>query len=202
VYIRAHEPDSSVKPFHEAEPFFVLTAAGETSDLLFEAADVRAKEAELLRRLEELPPGGLLAIDFSGVRIASEAARQLLRRAVRRVTGGELPDRFLVLTGLSTGRYNIEVVLEGENLTMIERLTDGTRARLIGHVDPAVRDTYHFLLTQPTVRAKDVCEHFSLANTSTATNRLAALARVALAYRLDQEPVPGGGRQYVYAAVQ
>lgn len=190
-----------MKPFLEVEPFVVRTAAGDLRDLLFDADDARAKEAALLQRLEELSPGSLLVIDFTGVRVASEAARQLLRRAVRRVMGGELPDRFLVLTGLAVGRYNVEVVLDGEDLTMVERLTDGTKARLLGRVDPAVRDTYQFLLTQATARAKDVYEHFSLSNMSTATNRLTALTRLALAYRMDQEAVPNGGRQYVYTAV-
>lgn len=188
--------------FHEADPLVVLTAGEDVGELLFDADDARSKEAALLDRLERLPPGGLLPIDFTGVRVASEAARQLLRRALRRITGGELPDRFVVLTGLSAGRYNIEVVLDGEDLTMVERLTDGTRARLLGRIDPAVRDTYQFLLSVPSARAKDVYEHFSLSNMSTATNRLAALARIGLAYRADQEPVAAGGRQYVYVAVQ
>lgn len=188
--------------FREQPPFLVRTAGGDVGDLLFDADDARPKETALLDRLEQLPRGGLLPIDFAGVRVASEAARQLLRRAMRRITGGELEDRFVVVTGLAAGRYNIEVVLEGESLTMVERLTDGTRARLLGRVDPAIRDTYQFLLTVPTGRAKDVYEHFALANTSTATNRLTALAKLALAYRIDQEAVLGGGRQYVYAAVQ
>src|SRR5438046_989801 len=121
-----------MNPFVKSVHFEVRTAAGETSELLFTADDARAKEAELLRLLDDLPRGGLVVVDFSGVRVASEAARQLLRRALRRITGGELPDRFLVLTGLSSGRYNVEVVLEGEDLTMVERLSDGTRARLLG----------------------------------------------------------------------
>jgi hypothetical protein len=188
--------------FIEAAPFIVRTAGAVDSELLFDAGDARPKESALLARLEHLPPGGLLPIDFSGVRVASEAARQLLRRAVRRVTSGELQDRFLVLTGLGSGRYNIEVVLEGEGLTMVERLTDGTGARLIGRVDPAVRETYQFLLEQGDVRAKDVFVRFSLANLSTAANRLTTLCRLSLAYREDQEPVPGGGRQYVYVPVR
>ena len=190
-----------MKPFQEVEPFRVRTAADDPKDLLFDADDARAKEAALLERLEQMSPGALLVVDFTGVRVASEAARQLLRRAMRRILGGELPDRFLVLSGLTTGRYNVEVVLEGEDLTMVERLADGTKARLLGRVDPAVRDTYSFLLSQGTTRAKDVYEHFSLSNMSTATNRLTSLARLGLAYRMDQESVPSGGRQYVYTPV-
>ena len=70
--------------------------------LLFTADDSRSIEEDLLRRLLQLPPGGLLLIDFEGARVASEAARQLLRRALLRTTSGELEDRFLLLTHLDS----------------------------------------------------------------------------------------------------
>lgn len=186
-------------PFVEVPPFKLRTHA--TSRALFTSAQVEDAERDLLDTLEALPQGGLLVVDFSSVRIASEAARQLLRRALRRLGGGELADRYLVLGDLGDSLYNVEAMLIKEALTVVERSED-EGPQLRGQVDPAMRETYHYLLTVPTATASMVQKQFALANISTATNRLSNLARLALARRVEQRAVAGGGREFVYAAVQ
>lgn len=183
----------------EEVAFPVRSAAGKRS--LFTHDEGAPVEAALLDQLERLPPGGLLVVDFTGVRTASEAARQILRRALHRLSGGELADRFLVLAGLGPSLYNVDVMLRGEQLTAVER-SAAEGAQLRGQVDPAMRETYAFLLTRPTVTAKIVQDHFGLQNISTATNRLTNLARLGLARRVEQRPVAGGGREFVYTAVR
>lgn len=183
------------------QPALVLRDVVESGDsLLFQAEDAAPAEEQLLARLEEMPEGGLLPVDFAGVRVSSEAARQLLRRAVRRTTGGELPDRYLVIFHPGRSQYNIQVMLETEGITIAERRD--AAARLLGKVEPAMRETYDFLLSRKTATAKDVFEHFGLNNISTATNRLTALSKSSLARRIDEQAVAGGGRQFVYAAVR
>ncbi|MBB4635973.1 hypothetical protein [Longimicrobium terrae] len=168
---------------------------------LFTRADTETAELALLERLEREPPGTLLTVDFSGVRISSEAARQLLRRAILRITGGELTERFLVLGDLGESRYNVEVMLAGESLVAVERSKDeGAKAR--GAVDPAVRTTYDYLASKPTATASMVLNDLGLSAIAAATNRLSNLAKLGLARRVEQRPVSGGGREYVYAAVQ
>lgn len=188
-----------MKAYDEVEPFRVgarISADG----MAFTSGDTEAAERDLLALLEALPPGSLLPIDFTGVRISSEAARQLLRRALLRVAGGELVDRYIVLGDLDVSQYNVEVMLDGEALTAVERTDEGPQLR--GRVDPAVRATYHFLIAQKTATASRLLTDLGLSNISTATNRLSNLAKLGLARRVEQRPVPGGGREYVYAAIQ
>lgn len=171
------------------------------SDVLFSAEEAAPGEETLLGALEALPDGGLLVINLTNVRVSSEAARRLLRRALRRVAEGELSGRFIVVFGLESSRYNIDVMLQGEKLVAVERLSNGT-SRLVGRAEPAVIETYQYLMGRRSATASDVKNHFQLENTSTATNRLTKLWKLALARRIEESPLPGGGKQYVYAAVK
>jgi len=190
----------NMKPYHVAAPFSVKQRAGKKS-VLFVSGDAEAAERDLLHALESLPPGSLLPLDFTGIRISSEAARQLLRRALLRITTGELSDRYLVLGDLDDSQYNVDIMLAGESLVAVER-TEDEGPQLRGQVDPAVRETYDWLLSVSTATASLVLEKLKLSNISTATNRLANLAKLGLARRVEQRPVSGGGREYVYAAVR
>ena len=189
----------NMKPFLESAPFRVSEHV--TTPAPFKDADTEHAERALLERLDQLPPASLLAVDFSGVRISSEAARRLLRRALLRLTGGELADRYIVLGDLGDSLYNVEVMLEGESLVAVER-SDDDGPLLRGDVDQAIQDTYAFLRSVPVATASLVQDHFKLTNISTATNRLTNLSKLGLARRVEQRPVSGGGREYVYAAVQ
>jgi hypothetical protein len=188
-----------MKAYEETEPFRVVSWIG-PDGMAFTSRDTEAAEAGLLSLLEALPEGTLLPIDFTGVRISSEAARQLLRRALLRVAGGELVDKYVVLGDLDVSQYNVEVMLDGESLTAVERSDEGPQLR--GRVDPAVQATYEFLLASQTGTASKLLAELRLSNISTATNRLSNLARLGLARRIEQRPVPGGGREYVYAAIR
>lgn len=186
-------------PFSATSVFRISEHVTERS--LFTASEASTAETALLEALDRLPEGGLLRIDFSGVRVSSEAARQLLRRALLRVTTGELKNRFIVLGDLGDSFYNVEVMLEGEGLVVVE-LSDDEGPQLRGDVDPAVRATYSHLLTVSHATANSIQTHFALTNISTATNRLTTLSRLGLARRVDHRPVAGGGREFVYSAVR
>ena len=168
--------------------------------LLFTADDSRSIEEDLLRRLLQLPPGGLLLIDFEGARVASEAARQLLRRALLRTTSGELEDRFLLLTHLDRSRYSVDAMLRKEGLTMVERCPEGPR--LIGQVERVVEQTFEYVAAKDEVTASMVQNHFALQAIAAATNRLTALWKLALVRRHGPRSLQGGGREYLFSAVQ
>jgi hypothetical protein len=180
---------------------FALAERPERLGDLYTADDATELEAALLHRLELLPPGGVLVVDFNGVRIASDAARRLLGRAVRRIGGGgELEDRYIVITRVGLTSYNVEVMLEREGLTVVQRTADGSSAQLMGRLDPAVKETYEFLRKTKTATAHDVHREFNQ-TIQAATNRLTKLFRLGLARRVAQEAASGGGRQFVYAAL-
>lgn len=186
--------------FTLAQPFVIRALLPQGVSSLFTHDETAALEAQLLARLEALPIASLLAIDFEGVRIASEAARQFLRRAVVRLTSGELDDRYLVLTRLGTSRYNVKVMLLGEGLVMAHRGLDGPE--LLGQIEASAKETFAFVATKGITSARDVFTHFGLASIAAATNRLSVLAKLALVRRVGQRPVPGGGREFLFSAVQ
>ena len=151
-------------------------------------------------RLNELPAGALLIVDFTGVRAASEAARQLLRRAILRLASGELDDRFLVLDHLEKCRYSVDAMLEKEALVAVERTAEGPKLR--GAVEGVASETYAYVASQDAVTAKQVFDHFQLQGLAAATNRLTTLAKLGVIRRTGVRSLAGGGREFLYGAVQ
>jgi hypothetical protein len=187
-----------MKAFIEQPPFVV---ANDLQMGMFDG-DAIVAEAKLLATLDRIPPGSLQPIDFSGTSgVASAAARRLLKRALQRITGGELEDRFLILTGLGRNRDNIQIMLKGEGLLLVERL-DAGKVELRGAPDVAVGTTFDLLLMLGSATANKVKEELALNNISTATNRLTTLLKLGIARRIDYRTVPGGGREFVYAPVR
>lgn len=168
--------------------------------IAFLDSDTVNAEAALLQMLESAPPGSLIPIDFSDVRVASAAARRLLKRPILRLRAGELADRYVVLEDLGESEDNVSIMLRDENLPMVERTNSGPR--LLGSPDVAVDQTWSFLAARPVSTASEVKEALALTSISSATNRLTSLAKLCLARRIDQRTVPGGGREFVYSAVR
>lgn len=190
---------SPMKGFTDQRVFRLDDFLGQ-GESAFIADDTLAAEAGLLSTIDESPSGALHLVDFGNRRVASEAARTLLRRAIMRLVSGEIEDRYLVLANLGESQYSVEVMLTGEGLTAVERKDEGPQ--LLGRVDPAVKETYHCLLGVPDGTASNLKDILQLQNISTATNRLATLSKLGLARRVEQRPAAGGGREYVYVAVR
>lgn len=187
-----------MKTFIEQEPFVLKPLVG---DIAFFDDDALEAERALLSKLEASPPGSLVLVDVFGVRLASAAARRLLKRAILRIGAGELRDRYLVLGDLGESEDNVQIMLQGEDLLLVER-SDKLGPRLLGDPDVAVQQTYDFLLRSPVSTASEVSEKLRLSSVSAATNRLTNLTRLGLARRIDERTVAGGGREFVYAAVR
>jgi hypothetical protein len=188
-----------VNAFTTIAPFDVREAWGQ-SEPLFVDADALPLEVSLLTRIAELPPGGLLPIDFAHIRIASEAARQLIRRAIIRLSSGELQDRYIVLINLESNRYNLEAMLRTEGLVAVERTKGGPH--LIGRVERAAEETFSYAASKRAVTASMVQERFGLQGIAAANNRLTSLWKLALLRRADARSLPGGGREFLFAAVK
>ena len=186
--------------FNEVAPMAVGTGKGPL--VLISEEDTVEIEARLLAALDALPVGGLLPLDLEGVQLSSESARQLLRRAIRRVSSGELDDRFLVVQNLRRGRYSVEAMLKLEGLTLAERVAEGHPPALLGKVDPVVKETFEFLVRNGDATARDLVDEFKLKTVSAATNRLTTLGALGLARKVAQEGLPGGGFQYRFAPVR
>ena len=188
-------------PFSAERVLGLSALAGPQPDL-FEAAEAAPMELVVLKEIQELPPGGLLVLDFGGIRVSSESARQLLRRVLHRLRSGELEDRFLVLSALRGSRYNVQVMLQGEDLVAVERLAESPGARLIGRPESALQQTFAALLARPVATASEIRDVLGLNSTQAATNRLSALVKAGGARRIAEQSLEGGGREFVFAAVQ
>lgn len=190
-----------MNPPHLEERFVIRDHLASPRPFLYEDEIVEARlDVSLLRRLEKLPPVATLAVDFSDIPMASDAARAFLSKALRRVQGGELRGRGLVLEKIDRGLYNITSMLETEGLPAIVRGKNG-KSKLVGDIDAALIETFDFLATKAWVVAREVQERFGLTNVAGATNRLVRLAAVAAARRVGTEPVEGGGMQYRWASI-
>jgi hypothetical protein len=189
-----------MNPIGREEVFYVRDYAGKRKDFMWEE-EVTAIERALLQQIEKLGPFGTLVVNFEGVTLASDAARRLLKRAIQRIQGGDWKDRAIVLTGLARGVYNVRVMLLSEQLAVVARGESG-RATLMGDAEPAVTETYDFLVSRGSGTARDVQNAFGLNTVAAATNRLIRLAKLGAARRIAQESVEGGGMQYRYAAVR
>ncbi|WP_373062616.1 hypothetical protein [Gemmatimonas sp.] len=193
-----------MNPFSATVRFSILEAAPSTPSgpaaSLFTYDDAEPIERLLLDELNSLPEGGLLIVDFDGVRAASEAARQLLRRPLLRLFSGELKDRYLVLDHLEKCRYSVDAMLEKEELVAVARTAEGPLLR--GAVEGVAAETYAYAVAHDEVTAKMVFDHFELQGLAAATNRLTNLARLGVIRRTGIRSLPAGGREYLYVAIQ
>lgn len=165
--------------------------------------DVRDAEARLLLALEEAPPGTIVRVDLEGVRIASAAVRGLLRRALRRLYGGEqaeLQDRFIALDNVSDSWHSVDVTMRAEDAIVVAHRQLNDPPQLLGKLDPAVATSYDFASARDTVTANMVMKHFDL-SIAAASNRLATLSKHGLVRRIDQRATASGGREYVFRAI-
>ena len=180
--------------------FRVRDYAGVRTQFMWDE-EVASIERALLLQMEKLSTGTTMVIDFNGIAMASDAARRLLKRAILRIQGGEWSDRAIVLEKLGSGLYNVKVMLLSERLAVVIR-TENDGPTLLGEIEPAVLETYRFVVRRKSATARDVQKAFALNTVAAATNRLARLAKVGAVRRIGQEAVEGGGLQYRYAAVQ
>jgi hypothetical protein len=171
----------------------------------FLATDVQDAEKGLLELLDTTALGTIVRVDVARVRIASAAVRGLLRRALRRIQGGdqaELLDRYIVLENIGDSWHSFDVTLKSENLLVTGYRSASDRASLLGEPDIAVAETYRFMQNKEYVTAKMVMAHFELNTIAAASNRLATLLKYGLVRRVEERPTVTGGRQYLYQAIQ
>lgn len=159
---------------------------------------------KIVRQLEQLRSECVVPLSFNGIEFLDySCADEFLGRLVRRIRSGELEGKFVVIQEASVS------VLENIEMALKERdyccpvLDDAGRIHIVGKVSEPLLRTYRFALERRTVTTGDVQEHFRHENlaTSAASNRLVALCKMGLLYKVQEGPSDHGGRQYVYEAV-
>ncbi len=157
------------------------------------ARDVRVEAFTLL---DEIPPGGVLVLDLTGVKVFDYSFANELFGKIMLALPREYPNRFVVVEHLTDyTRENLERALESLNLAMIER--DRNELRLIGKFHPADAETFLELAKEGgPVTAAMLRERLG-ASLNAINERLSKLTDLGLVYR-GRGKSTAGREQFVY----
>lgn len=196
---------------------------GEFGTMLAMRPQGRRVQEALDARLRELPPGGVLVIDFDGVEMMDYSfADEALGTIYSRMAAKEYTDRHLVLEvrGDELGEAlleNLEVALNRRevaalvlshsvkgNATKIAtfpgRGEKGSPWRVVGTLPGHLVDTLKAVMDQGQITVRELSTALGLDSATACNNRIARLYQLHLVRR-EATVVPEGGRQYSYSAV-
>jgi hypothetical protein len=161
----------------------------------------RGKEIqlEILRCLSQ--EVGTVVLDFSQVQFMDfSCADEAITIPLRRILAGEFEGRFIVLRGLEESVFeNVEAVLKIRNLQCLFIDKKG-EPKVMGELKKPLRETLELVLKRRRITAREVANVLGL-KINTSSNRLSQLSSLRLIRRLEEAPVIGGGRQYVFEAI-
>lgn len=181
----------------------------------------RRVQESLDAQLRDLPPGGVLVLDFDNVEMMDYSfADEALGTLYSRLAAKEYPDRYLVLVtdeSEITGALleNVEVALnqrEVAALVVPREVFSGTSAnknkgkdkkiewRIIGQLPEHLIETLAAVIDKQEVTVRDLVDALGLDSVTACNNRIARLHQLRLVRR-KASIVPEGGRQYCYSSV-
>jgi hypothetical protein len=202
---------------------------GEFGNILAMRPMGRKVQEELDAQLRQLPPGGVLVLDFTGVEMMDYSfADEALGTLYSRMSAKEYPDRFLILAVRDDElgealMENIEVALNRrevaalvlpheavpEVITTLEEQT-GSEAdadkraslewRVVGGLPGHLVDTLKAVMDRYQVTVRELADTLKIDSATACNNRVAKLYQLHLVRR-EAAIVPEGGRLYSYSAI-
>jgi hypothetical protein len=162
----------------------------------------RRLREEVIQVLEVLPPDSVLPLGFGRVRFLDySCADELIAKLVRRVSAGDLGNRYVVLVQASDSvRENVSAALTLRQLTCVYEPANG-EPELLGRVSPELRETYLIALHNGQITARDIVERTSK-SIAASSNRLARLRALGLVAWVGSEAGDVGGRQNIFVPVR
>lgn len=156
--------------------------------------------AAIARALEELEPGGVLTLDFTGVGVVDfSCADEFLAKLVTRLIAGEYGERYLRLTGLGPSqRENLQVALERKKLPALHVGPDGFW-ECLGVLKPYLGETLRVVVARGRISAREMAGLLGLELTASST-RLINLHRQRLVSRRERA-MGEGGREFLYESL-
>ena len=192
---------------------------GEFGKLLGERKEGRVVQMELDARLRRLAPGGVLALDFSGVEMMTYSyADEAIATIYSRMAAREYPDRFLVLASGDASEWlleNLEVALERREVAALvlpeaeiaalvarngDRQTEALDWRVAGELQQHLVETLNVVMEKSRATVRDVCKSLSLDSVTACNNRMNKLHQLHLVRR-TADVVPEGGKLWAYSAI-
>jgi hypothetical protein len=151
----------------------------------------------LKQALLETPPGGVLVLEFSGVRVmdTSFADETVVELAVGLNTQ-LYDDRFLVLHNPGSATIdNLEGTLARRKPKVTLLILEGESPRILGHIEENLLETWQLVITHAPMTARQLADELHL-EINTASTRLLKLYERRMLVR--QEIITGEGRQFQY----
>ena len=188
---------------------------GAFGPLLAMRPQVRRVQESLDAQLRDLPPGGVLILDFDNVEMMDYSfADEALGTLYSRLSAKEYPDRYLVLLTDESEitqalLENVEVALnqrEVAALVVPRSAFDTLRGdkkvewRIIGQLPDHLIETLSAVIDKEEVTVRDLVDALGLDSVTACNNRIARLHQLRLVRR-KASIVPEGGRQYCYSSV-
>ena len=175
----------------------------------------RRVQESLDAQLRDLPPGGVLILDFDNVEMMDYSfADEALGTLYSRLAAKEYPDRYLVL--LTDESEITQALLENVEVALNQRevaalvvpreafsKTRGSKKvdwRIIGQLPEHLVETLSQVIEKEEVTVRDLVDALGLDSVTACNNRIARLHQLRLVRR-KASIVPEGGRQYCYSSV-
>ncbi|HEX8237840.1 MAG TPA: DUF4325 domain-containing protein [Abditibacteriaceae bacterium] len=201
----------------------IKQSLGEFGAMLAMRPQGRRVQEALDGRLRELPPGGVLVIDFDGVEMMDYSfADEALGTIYSRMAAKEYPDRHLVLEVREDELgeallENLEVALNRREVAalVLSRSAKGSATktatfpgrdaksspwRVVGTLPGHLVETLKAVMDKGQITVRELAGMLGLDSATACNNRIARLYQLHLVRR-EATIVPEGGRQYSYSAV-
>lgn len=164
----------------------------------------------LLDCVRNAPESTVIPLQLKGKVLAASCHAVVLGPALKKVTLGECPGRFIVVHDPDgKNDWDADAALrkasedEGVKLLCVWIGSSG-EPQLVGAVDSAVQDTYLFVLTcarsGKSATARVLAEEKGI-RIQAASNRMSKAASLGVIHAVQEEPAEGGGTQRIYVPV-
>lgn len=156
---------------------------------------------EIEKKLQSLPSGGVLALDFSGIEdITPSVADEIGPYFVLRLMNGDFGDRFIVYKcGNNEIAHALQLAFERWAGKIAALSLDEGRI-YYGKLSPALEHTLNKVEEKATVTPSQLCETEG-STLNIWSNRLKSLYNLRLVKRVEAPLERGGGRQFLYSKV-
>lgn len=156
---------------------------------------------EIERKLQSLPSGEVLVLDFSGIEdITASVADEIGPYFVLRLMNGDFGDRFVVYKcGNNEISHALQLAFERWAGKVAALSLDQGRT-YYGKLSPALEYTLNKVQEKATVTPSQLCETEG-STLNIWSNRLKSLYNLRLVKRVEAPLEKGGGRQFLYSKV-
>jgi len=183
---------------------FKVKVAGSVNDGFLMTREVGRKTKEALwAKISELSPNSVLEMDFSNIKFMDvSGADEAVVKLLTRLETGEYPDRFIVLSHVSSQhKENIETALKVNEKTAIVKKEDGSWD-IWGELNSSYKEIIQEIAEKGSMTARETQEKMNYRTVNEVSTKLGLLYKKCL---LAREPyrkaVVGGGRQYKYISL-